>query len=316
METMRGIVIAVRPRWVLVRTAAGEIACDVPRRFMRGARDERTPLVVGDRGTLEVDTRGRGRFLERDPRRTKLARLGSLRPLREHVIAANIDQLLALQSVAEPDFNAHTLDRLLLLGESGGVRCAVALNKIDLQASPDEDRLAAYRRAGYPCFRVCALTGAGMAPLAEFLAGHETVLLGASGVGKSTLLNRLIPEAEQRTAEVSKATGRGIHTTTRVDYLDLPAGGAVLDTPGIRTIQPFGIPLAGLAAHFPEFRDRLGGCRFKDCRHAGEPGCAIHEAVEAGEIDAGRYESYRRILDGLGLDGEPAAGLDPHAEGE
>ncbi len=317
METITGVVIAVRPRWVLARTSMGEIACDVPRRFMRGVRGERTPLAVGDRGTIEIDPSGRGRVIKRDPRRTKVARLGSRRPLREHVIAANVDQLLALQSIAEPDFNAHGLDRLLLLGEVGGVRPAVCLNKIDLNdPAGTTDRLAPYRQAGYPCFWVCALSGEGLDELAAFLAGRETVLLGPSGVGKSTLLNRLLPEAAQRTAEVSKATGRGIHTTTRVDYLDLPGGGAVLDTPGIRTIQPFGIAPAELAVHFPEFRKVLGECHFKDCHHAGEPGCAVAAAVAAGRIHPARYESYGRILEGLRCDGQTPAAAQAHPDGE
>jgi len=299
-EPREAIVTAVRPRYVVVRLADREIPCPIPKTLRRGRREARAPFAVGDRAHLDWDAEGVPRLTGRAPRRTKIARRGSWRPVREHVSAASVDRLLALQSVVEPPPQPGMLDRLLLIGEAGGVACAVALNKIDLaSAAAARASLEPYRRLGYPVFPVSALHGEGLAPLAAFLTGHETVLLGASGVGKSTLLNRLIPGAAQRTAAVSAASGRGVHTTTRVDYLDLPGGGAVLDTPGLRTIGLWGVTAEELPGLFPEFRSHLGRCRFRDCRHRGEPGCAVRAACAAGEIAAGRHATYLQVLDDL-----------------
>lgn len=291
-----GLVVAVRPRWVLVRADDESLPCDLPRGLQRGQRTARTSVAVGDRVHFERVTARRGRLLQVLPRRTKVSRLGSTRPPREHVIAANVDTLLALQSADQPAFNARVLDRLLVVGEVGGIACAIVLNKSDLIApARAEAWLRPYRDVPYPCFVISALSGAGIDALDRYLEGRQTVMLGASGVGKSTLLNRLVPGARQKTAAISSATGRGVHTTTRVDFIDLPRG-ALLDTPGLRAIQPWGIGERDLGFQFPEFRSCLGRCHFKDCLHRSEPDCAVRAAVESGQIDAGRYESYARIL--------------------
>jgi ribosome biogenesis GTPase / thiamine phosphate phosphatase len=296
VQHLDGTVIAVRSGWVLVRAGGAEILCDLPKTLRRGAG----AIAVGDRGSIELLPGGRGMLREVAPRRTLISRQGSLRPRREQVIAANVDSLLAVVSVDRPRFQAHTLDRLLVLGEAGGAACAVCLNKIDLAEPGEADRLlAAYRGLGLPIFLTCALTGVGVEPLHAFLAGKETLLLGPSGVGKSALLNRLLPGAVQRTDAVSRSSGRGVHTTTRVDYFDLPGGGAVLDTPGIKTIQPWGVAPPALARLFPEFRPYLGTCYFGDCLHGGEPGCAVSAAAEKGEVPPARLVSYIRILQSL-----------------
>jgi len=300
-----GTVVAVRPRWVLVRIAGCEVRCEIPKGLKQGARLQRHLAAVGDRVAVERQGEGHGILRGIEPRRTKVSRLGSLRPRREHVIAANVDLLLAVMSVDQPRFNAHTLDRLLLIGNVGGVESAICLNKIDLAAGGEVDGLLApYRRLGLPVYPTCALTGEGLDPLLGSLAGRATVLLGQSGVGKSALLNDLVPGMRQRTDRVSASSGRGVHTTTRVDYVDLPGGGAVLDTPGVKTIQPFGVAPEELATFFPEFRPHLGSCRFNDCLHRGEPGCSVAAAVEAGEIPPDRLISYVRILEGLLLEAD------------
>ncbi len=299
VERREGVVIAVRPRRVQVQMDETVYWCDLRRGLLQGEREERTPLVVGD-GVILCRSGATDWSIEsRRSRRNRISRVGSLRPLREHVIAANVDQLLALQSVAQPAFNARGLDRFLALGESVSATCAICLNKLDLTAASDAERLVApYRAIGYPVMEICALYGDGLGQVQAFLAGRTTLLVGPSGSGKSTLLNRLIPGLKLPTREVSAATGRGVHTTTRVDYLPLPNGGAVLDSPGLRSVQPWIEPhcLSGL---FPEMREKLRGCRFRDCHHQCEPGCAVRAAVAAGEIHPQRYDSYLRMLQGL-----------------
>ncbi len=315
-EESLGTVVAVRPRRVLVRVGEREVNCDLRRGMLQGRRLERNRLVVGDHVRVAMAGQEPAVLLAVLPRETKVSRVDSVRPPREHVIAANVDLLLALQAVDEPVFNPRGLDRLLVLGEAGGVRCAVVVNKIDLGRLDEiESLVAAYRRIGYPVHLTCALSGQGIAELARDLTGRTAILVGPSGVGKSTLLNRLIPGLQLRTGEISVATSRGIHTTTRVDHIDLPEGGVVLDTPGLRAVQPWTRP-EELAHHFPEMRPFLGACRFRDCLHQGEPGCAIRTAVEEGAVAEARHASYRRILAGL-LHGTVGGELsDLRSEGE
>lgn len=296
---LAGTVVAIRPRRAVVRVGEREYGCDLRRGLLQGARHERNRFVVGDRVRIVAEQDDEAVLREILPRDTKISRVDSVRPLREHVIAANIDLLVALQAVDDPPFNPRVLDRLLVVGEVGGARCMIVLNKIDLGRLDEIERLiAGYRRIGYPVALTCAISGKGLDDLTRHLTGQTSILLGASGVGKSTLLNRLIPGLQLRTGEISAASGRGIHTTTRVDHVDLPGGGVVLDTPGLRAIQPWTRPEA-LATQFPEMRPHLGACRFRDCLHRSEPGCAVRAAVASGEIAAARHESYVRILDGL-----------------
>ncbi len=298
-DSPRGVVIAVRPRRVQVQSAAGVCWYDVRRGLLQRVREERTPLVVGDRVVLSPAPDASGHIEARLPRRNKISRVGSLRPRREHVIAANVDQVLVLQALAQPPFNARGLDRFLALGESAGARCAICLNKTDLAASAEVEALIApYRRIGYGVLPTSALFGDGLGQVQAFFTNRTTLIVGPSGSGKSTLLNRLIPGLELATRAVNPSTGRGLHTTTRVDYLPLPGGGAVLDSPGLRSVQPW-IEPHRLASLFPEMRGRVSGCRFRDCHHESEPGCAIRAALERGEIDPDRYDSYRRMLAGL-----------------
>jgi len=231
-----------------------------------------------------------------EPRRTELARISASGV--GEVIVANLDQLVAvLAPVPEPDF--ELCDRYLAAAEWAGLDAAVALNKSDLPAAADAGILAeldTYHRLGYPTVRTSKRIESGVAPLRSLLRDRVSVLVGQSGVGKSSLLNLLVPGVEAAVREVSQATEEGRHTTTASSLYHLPEGGDLIDSPGVRDFAP---PLPAprdVASGFREIHAAGVDCRFPDCRHAGEPGCAVERAAAAGHVSPRRLASYRALL--------------------
>ncbi len=214
-----------------------------------------------------------------------------------HPPVANVDQVLVVTSLEDPPLDEWLLNRILLAAEAFGLEARVVLNKVDLVRAED---VATFRRRyeeriGYPVLTTSAHTGAGISDLQEALRGKISVLAGASGVGKSALLNRLIPGASLRTSEVSQKTGRGRHTTTWVELLPLPEGGWVADTPGFSRLElGMWMEPEELDAYMRDFQ-RFLPCAFRDCTHTQEPGCAIREALESGALDPFRYRFYFEI---------------------
>lgn len=251
-------------------------------------------VVVGDRVVLDQDA-GAGDTLgitEVEARRSLLARRvaqGRGRGMRP--VAANVDQVFVVSAAADPAPVPQLIDRLLVVAEANQLHASVLLNKVDLdRADALTDR---FRRAGYEVLRTSTKTGEGIDDLRARLRGQEVVLAGPSGAGKSSLLNAVEPGLKLRVGEISARTRRGTGTTVSAVLIPLPGGGYLVDTPGFSDVGLWGIEPAQLDTWFPDFRDYLGRCRFGNCRHNGEPGCAVAEAVEAGAIVPDRLESYR-----------------------
>jgi ribosome biogenesis GTPase len=248
---------------------------------------------------------GIGAIEEVVPRRTSFGRRqpGPRGAWRQDLLVANVDQVLIVFACTDPVPHLRMVDRFLVAAEHNEIPAVLVVNKVDLCGEPAaRDLFAQYEKAGYDVRYVSGRTGAGVDELRELLAGHITVFTGPSGVGKSTLLNAIQPGMSLATASVSEAIHKGRHTTVTAELLPLtgPVGGWVADTPGLREIGLWALPDEELAWCFPDIRPHLGGCAFNDCRHAGEPRCAVRAAVTAGLVAAERYDSYRRLLLGDG----------------
>jgi ribosome biogenesis GTPase len=218
---------------------------------------------------------------------------------RQHVIVANVDQLIIVTSAAEPRLKPNLIDRLLVTAEKGGIRPIICINKIDLvEPAHLLPLVGVYAQLGYEVLLVSATTGIGIDRLRDWLAGEESVVTGQSGVGKSSLLNAVEPDLDLRVQEVSVETQKGRHTTTTAVLVPLSFGGYVVDTPGIRQFQLWDVIPEEVAGFFRELRPYVSRCRFPDCTHTHEDNCAVKDAVADGWIDTRRYESYVQIRSG------------------
>jgi ribosome biogenesis GTPase / thiamine phosphate phosphatase len=253
-------------------------------------------IVAGDRVTVTAQPDGDGWTIEAvDPRRTQLARRAPGRGSRRaKVLVANVDQVVAVVAATRPEPRLRTLDRLLVLAESNELTALIVVNKLDLVTRPEvEARFHPYLAAGYEILLTSVAERVGLAELSARLCGRDSVLTGPSGVGKSSLLNELEPGLGLRVAEVSSAVGKGRHTTVSARLVPLHCGGHVADTPGLREVGLWGVDHDALAHHFVEFRALAPDCRFGwSCTHVHEPECAVQDAVAAGRLDDGRYQSY------------------------
>ncbi|MCI0651026.1 MAG: ribosome small subunit-dependent GTPase A [Planctomycetes bacterium] len=299
MAAFRAQVVQRSSRELLVRSADGEEwVCEL-RGVLRLREDG--AVAVGDWVEAEEDAPGRGRVREVLPRKNSLSRLRAAGAGRELILAANIDQVVALFAARRPRLKFGALDRLLIAAEAHSIPARILVNKSDLGIDPEiEERLALYPALGYPVHYLSIATAVGVQEVEAELRDRASVVAGPSGGGKSSLLNALLPGLDLRVGEVSEHNEKGRHTTTAMNWYALPAGGALIDTPGFREYQLWGIAPGELAELFPEIRLHLGNCRFGDCRHANEPACGVRAAVESGSVAPVRYESYLQILESLG----------------
>jgi ribosome biogenesis GTPase len=220
-----------------------------------------------------------------------------------HIVASNLDQSALVATLKEPRTSQGFIDRFLVASEMFHVKAIIVFNKADLLKRKDlekfNDMKEMYEEAGYKVFLTSARENTGIASLQEELKDKTTLISGHSGVGKSTLLNVIFPEINLKTQEISGWSGKGQHTTTFAEMFDLPYGGAIIDTPGMREFGLVDISKQEVSHYFPEMRDRLNGCQFNDCLHVNEPGCAIKEAVINGDINEDRYVSYVNIMESI-----------------
>jgi len=292
------IVIRAYGQYYDVSTPRGILRC-VVRGSLKRARRKTDLVVVGDRVEVRYVAPGEGVIEAVAPRQQVLSRRARGGEA-EQVIVANPDQLVVVFAVAQPEPSMPMLDRFLVMAEAQEIPALVCVNKVDLDpAGTMRGLFDPYRRAGYPVVETSALTGAGLQALWNRLASKLSALAGPSGVGKSSLVKAFRPDLEIRIGEVSAATGRGRHTTTGTSLIQLDEQTFIADTPGLSTVELWGVKADELDRCFPEFRRYLGACYYADCRHLAEPGCAVREAVEAGALDDGRYASYCGLLEQL-----------------
>ncbi|SDJ27870.1 small ribosomal subunit biogenesis GTPase RsgA [Pseudomonas indica] len=292
-----GLVIAHFGVQVEVEAQEGEQAGQVFRCHLRA---NLPTLVTGDRVVWRPGNQGDGVIVAQLPRTSELCRpdmRGLLKP-----VAANVDQIVIVFA-PRPEPHANLIDRYLIAAEHAGISPLLLLNKADLvdeeNAASLDALLNVYRQLDYPLLEVSAHQGGGMADLQTKLDGHVSVFVGQSGVGKSSLVNSLLPGIDTRVGALSEITGKGTHTTTTARLFHFPGGGELIDSPGIREFGLGHVSRDDVEAGFIEFRDLLGTCRFRDCKHDREPGCALLKAVEDGRVQPQRMSSYRHIIASL-----------------
>ena len=299
---MLGLVVKNTGSWYCVKADDGRMVdCKVKGNFrLKGIRST-NPVAVGDRVEIRLNPEGTAFITAICDRRNYIIRRSSNLSKQSHILAANVDQALLVVTVNYPETSTTFIDRFLAGAEAYRVPVILAFNKLDL-LSEDERRYQTamrflYENIGYTVVELSAHDADDVARLLPLLQGQSTLLSGNSGVGKSTLINAILPGANLRTADISEAHNTGMHTTTFSEMLPLPGGGYLIDTPGIKGFGLIDIDEAELWHYFPEMMRVAPACRFYNCTHTHEPGCAVTEAVKAGEIAWPRYESYLKIRD-------------------
>ena len=300
---MKGLVIKNTGSWVTVRLDDGTTVNCKMRGVLRlkGLRCT-NPVAVGDR--VQVEDKGGDAPVVGDiePRRNYIIRRSSNLSKEFQIIAANLDQAVLVATLTNPETSTTFIDRFLATAEAYQVPAVLAFNKIDLLDTDEwRSRLdglkTLYESIGYPVITMSAATGEGADALRVQLAGKMSLLSGNSGVGKSSIINLLVPDAHVRVGDVSHTHHKGMHTTTFSELLDLPGGGAIIDTPGVKAFGTIDFERAEVAHYFPEIFRISDNCRFNNCTHTHEPGCAVLEAVEQGKIAPSRFTSYLSILE-------------------
>ncbi len=301
---MQGLVIKSTGSWYQVVAEDGETYdCRIKGKFRIKGIKTTNPIAVGDKVNFDLEPNSVTGVIDvLHPRKNYIIRKSINLSKQAQIIAANLDQAFLIVTLASPRTSLGFIDRFLATAEAYDVPTCLVFNKLDLFSEHGleilEEYKMIYEKIGYPCYEVSALKGTNIPIIEALLKDKVTLFSGHSGVGKSSLINALLPGFEIKTGEISEASDKGQHTTTFAEMHALPFGGYLIDTPGIRELGVVDIEKEVLSHFFVEMRDRLNQCRFNNCRHVNEPGCAVLAAVENDEIAVSRYESYLSIYHG------------------
>ena len=302
---MKGVVVKSTGSWYLVRDAEGKLhRARLRGKFKLKGMKVSNPLAVGDRVEFDVETTGEDTAVihKIEERENYLIRQSTHKTAFSHIIAANLDQALLIVTLVSPRTSFGFIDRFLVTAEAYDISTILVFNKTDLydEEMRDYQRQIShmYQQIGYSSMTVSAKSNEGIDEMNSLLKGKTTLLSGHSGVGKSTLINIIVPDLELKTSEISDFSDKGVHTTTFAEMFEVDKDTYIIDTPGIKELGIVDIPKNQLGHFFPEMRERLNQCRFNNCTHFNEPGCAVEEAVRHNEISLTRYESYLSMLMG------------------
>ncbi|MBU2505479.1 MAG: ribosome small subunit-dependent GTPase A [Bacteroidetes bacterium] len=311
-DFIKGLVTRIESKdYYVSDSAEKEFRCNLPGRYKKEFALKKDKLyivdvvAVGDFVDFEINEDGTGTIQTIHERRNHLSRKApkikgaSFRGERlEQIIASNVDNLVIVSSAENPRFNSRVIDRLIVIAESSHVVPIILINKIDLEKNHKlEEWHNLYADLGYKIFLISAKENIGLEGIPDILDGKISLFWGQSGVGKSTVLNVIYPHLNLRVGEISESTSKGTHTTVTVLMQKIGGSTYIIDTPGIREIDPYGIKKEDLGHYFPDISSIQNNCRFNTCTHLHEPGCAVIDAVETGEIDPRRYQSYLNILE-------------------
>ena len=299
---MKGLVIKNTGSWYTVRTDDGrDVESKIKGNFRLKEIRSTNPVSVGDRVDIDINNEGTAFITRIEDRKNYIIRRASNLSKQSHIIAANLDQAMLIVTVNYPITTTVFIDRFLATAEAYSVPVKLVFNKIDRYKGEDKEYLDAlinlYTTIGYPCSTLCAKTEEGLDALKAELKDKITLLSGHSGVGKSTIINKLVPGVNLRTGDISEYHNKGMHTTTFSEMIPLPEGGYLIDTPGIKGFGTIEMETAEISHYFPEIFKFSEDCRFNNCSHRHEPGCAVLQALEDHYISESRYKSYLSILE-------------------
>lgn len=299
---MHGLIIKNTGSWYTVKTDQNKLVdCKLKGSFrLKGIRST-SPVAVGDYVQIVTNAEGTALITAIDDRKNYIIRKASNLSKQSQIIAANLDQTFLIVTIKHPETSTVFIDRFLAGAEAYRIPVILVFNKTDLLNKEEyhlqQTMINLYQTIGYQCIEISAKEGVGLDALQSFLANKVTLLSGNSGVGKSTIINNIVPHATQRTAEISNAHGTGTHTTTFSEMIELKEGGYLIDTPGIKGFGTFDIEPEELTSYFKEIFTFSKDCKFNNCTHTHEPGCAVLRAVEQNYISQSRYQSYLSMLE-------------------
>lgn len=299
---MKGLVVRNTGSWYQVKTEDGAlIECKIKGNFrLKGIRST-NPVAVGDRVSLVLNPEGTGFITEIEDRKNYIIRRASNLSKQSHILAANLDQAILVVTVNYPETSTTFIDRFLASAEAYRVPVCLVFNKIDAYDTDELRYLEAlaglYEYIGYRCLKVSATQGIGVEEVRQLLEGRITLFSGHSGVGKSTLIGAILPDIEIRTGAISAYHNKGMHTTTFSEMFPVGDSGYLIDTPGIKGFGTFDMEVEEVGHYFPEIFRESADCRYGNCTHRNEPGCAVRKAVEEHRISESRYASYLSMLE-------------------